>query len=148
MYILKTSTKAKNSQKMPHLQGIKLLSSLNNVFVIGSSNAKLLFKEYADKFFKISNPKHSLQPHMQKEIQEFLDGIHEDSIILFHFLINGLYSQWSACDNVGISLSCFKERAEELVAAVSNISAIVRRVLGAQELKFNLLIVPMLPRYL
>jgi len=133
---------------MPHLQGIKLLSSLNNVFVIGSSNAKLLFKDYTDRFLKISNPRQSLQPHTQREIQEFLGAINKGSIIILYFLTNGVYSQRAIRDNVGIFLKNFQEKPEELVAAVSNVSAIVKRVLGARHLKYNLLIAPLLPRYL
>ena len=78
-----------------------MLRPSKNIFIIGSSNAKRVFGEkYAGNLLRIRNPELALKSSGYHSIKKFLSGIKVNSIIILHFLINGLYPQRSHCSNV------------------------------------------------
>ena len=95
----------------------------------------------------IRNPELALKSDGCFSIRRFLSGIKVNSIIILHFLINGLYPQRSHCSNVVAPNRNFQYRSEELVRAVNSVNAIVKQTLNGAKLKHKLLIAPFLTRY-
>ena len=123
---------------------------MTNTFIIGSSNAKRVFGEnYTGKFLKIANPEKALSLHGEGEIRNFLKNVTTNSVIVIHFLINGLYQQRDFCkeqETVNVNTS-FKTRSEVLKTAVNKVKTIVRQILLGKKLKHKILVAPFLPRY-
>jgi len=121
---------------------------MTDTFIIGSSNARRVFGEnYAGNFLKIGNPEKALSLNGEKEIQNFLKNVTINSVIVIHFLINGLYPQrefWKEAKTVNTS---FKTRSEVLKTAVSKVETIVRQILFGEKLRHKILVAPFLPRY-
>ena len=121
---------------------------MTNTFIIGSSNARRVFGEnYAGNFLKIGNPEKALSSHGEKEIRNFLKNITINSVIVIHFLINGLYPQREFCDEAKPVNASFKARSEVLKNAVNKVEIIVRQILIGAKLRYRLLVAPFLPRY-
>ena len=100
---------------MPYVGDTPILKPSTNIFIIGSSNAGRVFGEnYAGKFLKIGNPEKALSPDGEHSIGDFLRKITIRSIIVVHFLINGLYPRREYCEKTKSPNKSFKARSEEL----------------------------------
>ena len=123
---------------------------MTDTFIIGSSNAKRVFGEnYAGNFLKIANPEKALSLHGEGEIRNFLKNVSTNSVIVIHFLIDGLYQQREFCKEsktVNVNTS-FKTRSEVLKTAVNKVKTIVRQTLLGKKLRHKILVAPFLPRY-
>ena len=123
---------------------------MTDTFIIGSSNAKRVFGEnYTGKFLKIANPEKALSSYGEGEIRNFLKNVTTNSVIVIHFLINGLYQQRDFCkeqETVNVNTS-FKTRSEVLKTAVNKVKTIVRQILFGEKLRHKILVAPFLPRY-
>ena len=123
---------------------------MTDTFIIGSSNTKRVFGEnYAGNFLKIADPEKALSLHGEREIRNFLKNVTTNSVIVIHFLINGLYQQREFCKEsktVNVNTS-FKTRSEVLKTAVNKVKTIVRQTLLGKKLRHKILVAPFLPRY-